>query len=397
MHKYYHQHIHQSFILNHYLNDLVDQELERNLPMKLTSMLSIIALLGVSSYALPQQKKAPKKPVPPNNQTKGREQQVGGPGVFGTTYSVRGYVNNFNISLDKAWYDVAAPSGYGTMPQRTEKFLYTNWSIKNTAAGSQGMPGDGIPVSLVFADGNTKDDYVHFYRRADSLPLNLDFKPGQGVDDVVGVLTSPAEARVTKIILNVARVQVTNEQVIRYFIVGGGTDTKPDPKNVIAPLPNTWRDKTDSFGAKALETANAEIGQEYQISMFATTLESVTLADKFGETAPGDGQQLLIATLKIRNPLGMPIGFGTTGMRNGMELLLVDGDGETANVSSQWFKASREEPVGDHDIKPGDSYRVRVVFAIRKPDKPLKSITLREDEYKSRGLSFDAAKLGLGK
>ena len=76
-----------------------------------------------------------------------------------------------------------------------------------------------------------------------------------------------------------------------------------------------------------------------------------------------------------------------------MELLIVDGDGETSNVSSQWFKASREEPVGDHDIKPGESYRVRVVFPVRKFDKPLKSITLREDEFKSRGLSFDGAKV----
>ena len=362
--------------------------------MKFTSLVSIIVLLTASSIAVSQQKKGQKKPTPPNNQTVGRAQQVGGHGVFGTTYSIRGYFNNFNISLDKAWYDVVAPAGYGTMPQKTEKFLYLNWSIKNTSAGSQGMPGDGIPVSLVFADGNTKDDYIHLYRRADLLPLNLDFKPGQGVDDVVGFVVMPADARVTKIILNVARTQVTNEQVIRYFIVGGGTDTKPDPKNVIAPLPVVWRETTDPFGAKALETTKAELGQEYTISMFAATVESIVFTQKFGDITATDDQQLLVATMKIRNPLGTTIGFGTTGMRNGMEVMLVDGDGETASVSSQWYKASREEAVGDHEIKPGDSYRIRVVFPIRKIDKPLKTITLREEEYKSRGLSFDGSKIG---
>ena len=364
--------------------------------MKTLHIITIIGLGLFSVVAMPQQKKTPKKP--PVNQTKGREQQLGGPGVFGTTYSIRGFFNNFNISLDKAWYDVAAPAGagYGLLPQRTEKFLYMSWSIKNTAAGSQGMPSDGIPVSLVFADGNTKDDYIHLYRQADLQPLTLDFKPGQGVSDVVGFLTVPADARVTKIILNVARAQVTNEQVIRYFIVGGGTDTKPDPKNIITPLSAIWRDPSDASGAKALETTKAELGQEYSISMFAATVESLTIAQKFGEMTAAEDQQLVIATLKIRNPLGTNIGFGTTGMRSGMELLIVDGDGETANVSSQWFKASREEPVGDHEIKPGETYRVRVVFPIRKSDKPLKTLTLREDEYKSRGLSFDGAKLGSG-
>ncbi len=363
--------------------------------MKTLQIISILSLSILSVTAMPQQKKAAKK-KPSVNQTKGREQQQGGPGVFGTTYSIRGYFNNFNISLDKAWYDVAVPAGYALPPQRTEKFLYTNWSIKNTAAGSQGMPGDGIPVSLVFADGNTKDDYIRLYRRVDSQPLTLDFKPGQGVNDVVGFLVMPADARVTKIILNVARAQVASEQVIRYFVVGGGTDTKPDPKNVIAPLSTAWRDTTDASGAKALETTKAEFGQEYAISMFAATVESISFAQKFGDTTAADDQRLVIATLKIRNPLGSNISFGTTGMRSGMELLVVDGDGETANVSSQWFKATREEPVGDHEIKPDETYRVRVVFPIRKFDKPLKSLTLREDEYKSRGLSFDGAKLGSG-
>ena len=367
--------------------------------MKKFSIISVLGLGILSVAAMAQQTMPPSEPQvnqTPVNQTKGREQQLGGPGVFGTTYSIRGYFNNFNISLDKAWYDVTVPAAYGVLPQRTEKFLYMNWSIKNTASGTQGMPGDGIPVSLVFADGNTKDDYIRLYRGVDSLPLTLDFRPGQGVNDVVGFLALPAEARVTKIILNVARAQVANEQVIRYFIVGGGTDTKPDPKNVIAPLPEMWRDLADASGAKALETAKAELGKEYPISMFLATVESISFANKFGETTAADDQRLVVATLKIRNPLSSNIGFGTTGMRSGMELIIVDGDGETANVSSQWFKATREEPVGDHEIKPGETYRVRVVFPIRKFDKPLKALVLREDEYKSRGISFDGANLGSG-
>ncbi len=360
--------------------------------MKTASIIALLSLTIGSFGAISHQKKATKKPAT-QNQTKGHSQQLGGPGVFGTTYSVRGYVNDFNVSLDKAWYDVSVPVAFSPLTRANEKVLYMNWSIKNNTSGSHSMPGDGFPTSIVFADGSTKDDYIHLYRRSDSQPLNMDFKPGQGVTDVVGFVTIPADARVTKIILNVGRAQVPNEQVIRYFIVGGGTDTKPDPKNVIAPLPTTWRDPSDSSGAKALETAKAEIGQEYNISIFAATVEGFTVAQKFGDMTANDDQRLIIATLKIRNPIGTTIGFGTTGMRSGMELLIIDGDGETSNVSSQWFKASREEPVGDHEIKPGETYRVRVVFPVRKFDKPLKSITLREDEFKSRGLSFDGAKV----
>ena len=90
--------------------------------MKTLQIISILSLSILSVTAMPQQKKAAKK-KPSVNQTKGREQQQGGPGVFGTTYSIRGYFNNFNISLDKAWYDVAVPAGYALLPQRTKSFF----------------------------------------------------------------------------------------------------------------------------------------------------------------------------------------------------------------------------------------------------------------------------------
>ena len=361
-------------------------------------LIFLIALSAISVDAYSQKKASPpKKVVPAANQTKGRAQQAGGPGVFGTTYSLTGTIDNFNASLDKAWYDVAPPAATQAYPRLNEKYLYMQWSFKNTSSGSKSVGADAMSVSVVFADGNTKDDYVFLYRNADQKQLMMDFKPGQGINDAIGYVVVPADARVTKIILNCGRAGVPNEKVIRYFIVGGGTDTKPDPKNEIAPLPAVWRDPSDTFGAKALENATAEIGKEYYFSIFAATVESLALTNKFGDITASEDQQLLVATVKIRNPLGSTISFGTTGMREGLELTLVDGDGESTNVTSPFYKASREEPVGDHEINAGDSYRIRVVFAIRKVDKPLKSVRLRESEFKSRGVVFDGSKVNIGK
>ena len=358
------------------------------------TLVALLAISGAHSSSAIQKKKPVKPPVKPQiNTTKTQQQQVGGPGVFGTTYSIVGTTNNFNISLDRAWYDVASPASTQGFIPTTEKLLYTKWSFKNTSPGSQGVGRDAMTVSIVFADGSTKDDFLIFYRQADLLPLTMDFKPGQGINDAVAALIIPSAAKVTKIILNSGRAFVKDEKVIRYFIVGGGTDTKPDPKNVIDPVPTAWRDTTDASGAKALNDAPAQLGQEYFISMFATTVESLTIADKFADITAAEDQKLLVATLKIRNPFAQTISFGTTGMRSGLEATVLDGDGETASVESQWYKASREEPVGDHDILAGETYRVRVVFAIRKFDKPLKTIRLREAEYKSRGLIFDGSKL----
>jgi len=343
--------------------------------------------------APPKAKPAQKPKVSAAETTTTRGQLAGGPAVFGTTYSVMGANHDWNMSLDSAWYDVVGSPADGGFPQPNQKYLYTHWRFKNTATGSNSMQDGGFSGSLVFADGTTQEVYFSTYRLSDLKPLTMEFRPGQGIDDAVSAVLIPRDAKVTKIVLNESRVYVKDEKVMRYFIADGDPAVKADPKNVIAPFPKFRQDPSDASGVKPLTDISAEIGKEYTISIFALTVESLSTASKFGPMEADADHTILVATVNLRNRLGIPMPMGMTGIRNGLEATVVDGDDESESVSSVWYKNGREEAVTEHDLKPGETYRVRVAFAIRKPQKPLKAIRLREDEYKADGLVFDASKV----
>src|SRR6185436_17069368 len=103
-------------------------------------------------------------------------------------------------------------------------------------------------------EGNNIEAVVTLTRDADRQPVGMEFKPGQGVDDASGAVIIPAAARIVKIILNVGRIAVPGEEVVRYFVAGAGeaeAGVKPDPKNVIAPLGAPFADPADKAGARA--------------------------------------------------------------------------------------------------------------------------------------------------
>ena len=361
-------------------------------------LIACVALLALSSSVLAQTKKTkaktpPKPSVKAQDVTKAQGQQQGGDGVFGTIYTMN---SGWNFTILKARYSIEPYKAYEwAAPNAEEKFLVLTLAIKNS------LPGElffgGPEFTAVDEEGH---DYVGAnYRLAstESAGVSLNLKPGQGSgqnpdkDELTCMIKVPAKARISKIILKDGRKFVKGEEVVRYFIADVATkerDGAPgNPKNTIAGLPDSVKDKSDKLGAVAMPQGVAKIGTPFFSSYFEVTCNSVALssAEKYKDALPEEGKQYAIANFTVKNLYKKQITLFEFG--GGESVLLKDVDGEKyALISDSLWKAKRDEATDNPAIEPGENYTFRCFFSVPK-DVKLK--TLRINATSGRVYAID--------
>jgi hypothetical protein len=351
------------------------------------AMLGAMLLPATTSFA--QKKPTPKPPAkkpPATVGIVGRDQQAGGEGVFGKTYSLNGrpsgYGTDFNVTLVSAAYS-AMPDPVAGGLKADDKFVVMRWRLKSTRPSVEHYLFEGaLPMTMVDATGQSHTGYAMMWRESDRQKLKMAFKPGQGVDDAVGAVRIPAKAKITKIILNVGRAG-TKEEVIR-FPVDGKT-------NKIASLPTAHADPSDPTGATARAEFPVKIGEEAPLFGLSFKPESFALTDQpvAGKTPP-TGKQFLVVTATLTNL--MPTDLVLSSYGEGMKGTVKDADGEdTTTMYLMFYKASRDEKVeGDKAIAPGQSYRVRLLVPAPK-GVALKTASLRFDQGDSHAVLLDVS------
>lgn len=355
-----------------------------------------VALSFTAALAFAQAKGKPAaqapKPKPPANQVKGQAQQKGGPGVFGETYSLK---SGWNFTIEGASYSVAPENELeATTLGPKQKYLVLRARIKNARPVEMETP-EALEFSLVDAGGQSEQHFMPATRLSARKPVGGTLKPGQGIDDLKLYAPVAADARIVKFILNQGRLNVPGEEVIRYFVAGsteaeaGG---KADPKNVVAPVPDPFRDPADAKGATALENAPARIGTAYLMGLTFATLERVSTAARVGEQEAEEGRQFMVLHLKLKNAWSGVLDAGEGLFGNGLDVIVIDGDGEeTRGENLVVLKAARDEPVGPKKMQPGEEYAVRVAVSVPKIGKSVKRFTVSWGGAASHGLVYEPA------
>jgi hypothetical protein len=329
------------------------------------ALLLLLPMAGTAALCAPAKQ-------PPRNTVRGQGQLVGQNGQFGVVYSLQ---QGFNFAILSARFDVVPfPALNGAITAKTgEKLLIMDLAIKNaqpqdsyfatddlfTAVDTTGTLYQSGPVSLA-SKGNTVTD--------------LTLRPGQGLgqpelkDPLRVAFAIPATARIVKIMVNQGRVGRNDEKVIRYYVAGATkaeAGEAGDPKNVIAPLPQTVRDPADPSGAVALDEGKGTLGTYFPSGGFALRLDSFAFSTEalVEGNAPEEGQRYAVATLTakslIEDPLTM---FEVTGGGDDPLYELTDADGERARPKS--FRKAKRDEEPEREFKKGDEYSFRVVFSL---------------------------------
>ncbi|PYE55440.1 DUF4352 domain-containing protein [Deinococcus yavapaiensis] len=283
---------------------------------------------------------------------------------IGQTFTI-GKRDPINITLVSASYTTTRAL-LGTLtivPKANEKLLV----LRFTAHNPQKQDTDlyGLSFTAVDAlDVNFSNEQT-FVRAGTSTPFTGSIKPAQKVE-VTAVIRVPASGVVPKLI-----VQRDADPVLRY-----------DLRGVVQKLPVPFADPKDASGATALADGPAKMNVFYPVGRYDVKLEDVTFSGEAmnGRDAPS-GKRLVLATLTIKNA-GADEDTPGSG-RFWPEL--VDADGEPVKY---WLlaKGSRPEEATGRSLKPGEEYRVRLVF-VAPQGVGLKSLVLREPN--SHGLVFD--------
>ncbi|BDP44035.1 hypothetical protein DAETH_40040 (plasmid) [Deinococcus aetherius] len=185
--------------------------------------------------------------------------------------------------------------------------------------------------------------------------------------ELVTVIRVPASGVVPKLI-----VQNGDGGVLRY-----------DLRGIVKGVPAPFADPKDASGATALKDAPAKLGTSYALGRYDMRLESVAFSTEpmLNQAAPS-GQRYVLATVVMKN-LGGNDDSPSHYTFQGSELF--DADGEPVRF---WVLArgSRPEEAINRAVKPGEEYRVRLVF-VAPGGVGLRDLTLREQG--GRGLVFD--------
>ncbi len=348
-------------------------------------LIACIALLALSSSILAQTKKTKtpsKPPVKAQDVTKAQGQQQGGDGVFGAIYTMN---SGWNFTILKARYSVEPYKAYEwTAPNADEKFLVLTLAIKNSLPSE--MLFGGPDFTVVDEEGH---DYVGANYRlssTESAEVSINLKPGQGSgqnpdkDELTCMIKVPSKARISKIILKQGRKFVKGEEVVRYFIADVATkerDGAPgNPKNIIAGLPDSVKEKSDKLGAVAMPQGVAKIGTPFFSSYFAVTCNSVELtsSEKHHDALPEEGKQYAIANITVKNLFKKAITLFEVGSTESVVLKDADGEKYTLLLDYLW-KAKRDEATDSPSIEPGESYTFRCFYSVPK-DVKLKTLRI---------------------
>ena len=360
-----------------------------------------LALLSAATLCVAAPSKA-KRHMPVPNQSKGQKQISGGDATFGTVYSMK---DGFNFEVLSARYTVEPLIAHETRAASADKKLVVlDVAIKNARPSDSYFNPDAY-VTLVDAQGglypNSVADMVLTSQSDKEAGQTL--RPGQGLgqperhDPLRLGLVIPAKARIVKIMVNQGRLN-SSEKVVRYF-VAGATEAEAgktgDPKNVIAPLPDTVRDPSDPSGATALGSGKGTAGVFLPTGSFALRLDGLgyTSDPTKDQGPPADGKKYAVATITVKNLTPKPQTiYDFTDWTSGA-CTLTDSDGETDACVGSMMAKSNETP--EHDFKQGEEYTFRVVFPLAK-DATAKTLTLGAGGYRTWTFAVTAAPGGNG-
>lgn len=329
--------------------------------MKSLLLATILLLPAVASAQKPPAKPAAKPPATAG--VKGAGQLAGAALRFGDLFALD---SGFTYQILSARYSVEPFDDYThLLPGRNEKLLILQVAIKNNRRDADNFfdPANHT-LQAIDSSNQNYDSAAYRLRSKPGEGFSPNLKPGQGLgqagaDPVEIAFRMPLDTRIVKLILQRRR-EGTREEVVRFFLAGateaeaGG---KPDPKNVVAPLP-AW----------ALPGATAAPGTSYPSGGFLFRFEGFASAEKLGEEEPEEGKRWVFARIAVKNALAasQPL-FEFYQGDSIVDLVLVDAEGEKY-MAAHFLKASKDEaPEGGLD--PGEERVFRIGFKVPREAK----------------------------
>lgn len=359
------------------------------------SVFTALLATGGNTFAQIKQTKPAKQTKPPVKKpiaTKGQGQLIGGIGQFGETYTLK---RDFNFALLGAYYSVKPIGDYGTnFPNYDQKLLVLEFSLKNVAKSDNWFGGEGF-FTAVDSKGGLYPNFGALTLQSVGKNTKTSLRPGQGIgqpalkDSLRACVVIPSDARIVKIMVNSPRLNIT-EEVFRYYIAGATKEEagEPgDPKNIIAPLPDSIRDSSDPSGATALASGKGTVGSTTNdciSNLLHFRVNSVTHStENLYGNPPEEGKEWVIVTITAAFPLpaGKSADFSDIGSFDfpgygGGYFELTDADGDKYALAGGLLKASKDELVADNrTIKVGEDFTYRLTATVPKGTK-LKTLTL---------------------
>jgi hypothetical protein len=306
--------------------------------------------------------------------------------------------NKFNFSVLSARYTLDPFISYEPLSAGTDtKLVVIAVTLKNISPQDNFWDRADL-FTLVDSTGQLYPTGNVALRSVGAEAGNFTLRPGQGMGQVelkdpleVGCVV-PAKARIVKIMLNTAPLN-SKDEVIRYFVAGSTKEEAGqagDPKNIIAPLPETVREGMGPAAAIAVPEGKGVQGTAVPSGFFSLKLDGFgTTAAKIGDTEAEDGKTFVIATVTAKG-LTPKRGYTMFEITGGDFPLheLVDTDGEKYKPF-KYLKAKRDEDA-EHEFMLGEEYSFRIVFQVPK-DAKFKKLVLGAGS--ARKWAYDAAML----
>lgn len=319
------------------------------------------ALLSSALAATP-----PAQPTRPPVQ--GTTQLDGNAAKIGQTFTL-GKASPVNFTLISAEYATGRVAIGGTLvvPKADEKLLVLRFTAHNPT--KQDLALYNLTFTAVDLLNVNHKHESSFVRAGTSEEYRASLKPAQKIE-LVSVIRVPASGVVPKLI-----VQNGDGGVLRY-----------DLRGAVKGVPAPFADARDASGATALKDAPAKLGVTYATGRYDMTFESVTFSSEaLLDRTPPAGKRYVLATVALTNRGAND--DSPSHYTFGRELL--DADGEPVAF---WIlaKGNRPEEAINRAVKPGETYRVRLVF-VAPADVGLRQLTVREGN--GHGLVFDLGHL----
>lgn len=321
------------------------------------------ALATTSLAANPPAKATPTRPA-----VQGTTQLDGNAARLGQTFTL-GKTSKVNFTLLSASYTVGrvVVGSVLVTPNADEKLLVLRFTAHNPT--KQDLALSNLAFTAVDAKDVNHKNFSSFVRAGTSEEYRSSLKAAQKIE-LVAVMKVPAVGAVPKLI-----VQNGDGGVLRY-----------DLRGVTKAVPAPFADPRDASGASALRDAPAKLGTTYSTGRYDMTFENVAFSTEpmLGQP-PAAGKRYVLATVTLKN-----LGANDDSPSHytfGREL--IDADGEPVNF---WVlaKGSRPEEAINRSVKPGEEYRVRLVF-VAPEGVGLKQLTVREGT--GHGLVFDLSQV----
>lgn len=315
--------------------------------------------LATTALAANPPVKQPAKPV-----VLGTKQLDGQNARIGETFTV-GKQQPVNITLQGAAFSTSRVmlGRQMVVPKANEKLLVLRFTAHNPSKTDSSLYG--LRFTAVDARDVNHVSESAFVRAGTAEEFRASLKPAQKVE-LVSVIRVPAAGVVPKLIA-----QRGDGPVVRY-----------DLRGQARPVPAPFADPRDASGATALVDAPGKLGAVYAFGQYDMKLEEVSFSKEpmLGREAP-TGKRYVMATVTMKNAgadAASPSHYSFDS-----ELLDVDGEPVPFWVLA---KGSRPEEAINRSVKPGEEYRVRLVY-IAPDNVSLRSLVLREPG--THGVVFD--------